>query len=114
MLLFIIADIMNSSLFDGTLFGNTIAITPWKLVGYLGVSLFGTRWIVQLVASKKNKKVTMPRMFWVMSLMGSICLLTYFIFGKNDSVGIFSNLFPSIVAIYNLTLDIKAERSKKA
>jgi len=105
--LFLIADLMNSPLFDGTLFGNTILITPWKLVGYIGVSLFGTRWIVQLIASKRNKKVTMPRMFWIMSLMGSICLLSYFIFGKNDSVGILSNLFPSAVALYNLTLDIK-------
>ena len=42
-----------------------------------------------------------------MSLMGSFCLLTYFIFGKNDSVGILSNIFPSLVALYNLILDIK-------
>jgi lipid-A-disaccharide synthase-like uncharacterized protein len=42
-----------------------------------------------------------------MSMSGSIFLLLYFIFGKNDSVGILSNLFPFAVAFYNLTLDYK-------
>jgi lipid-A-disaccharide synthase-like uncharacterized protein len=34
-------------------------------------------------------------------------LLSYFVFGKNDSVGILSNLFPLFVALYNLYLDLK-------
>jgi lipid-A-disaccharide synthase-like uncharacterized protein len=42
-----------------------------------------------------------------MSVTGSLLLLCYFIFGKNDSVGILSNLFPAGVAIYNLVLDIR-------
>jgi len=45
-----------------------------------------------------------------MSVLGSISLLSYFIFGKNDSVGILSNLFPSFVACYNLYLDLKSAR----
>jgi lipid-A-disaccharide synthase-like uncharacterized protein len=40
-----------------------------------------------------------------MSALGSILLLSYFIFGKNDSVGILSNLFPLFVARYNLYLE---------
>jgi lipid-A-disaccharide synthase-like uncharacterized protein len=35
-------------------------------------------------------------------------LLAYFIFGKNDSVGILSHLFPLLIALYNLRLDIAA------
>jgi lipid-A-disaccharide synthase-like uncharacterized protein len=42
-----------------------------------------------------------------MSALGSVLLLAYFIFGKNDSVGILSNLFPLFVALYNLYLDFK-------
>ena len=97
---------MNSELFS---IGSWI-ITPWKLVGYTGVILFGGRWFVQLVASGMKKKPTFPRLFWYMSLSGSACLLTYFTFGKNDSVGIFSNLFPVCVAAYNLFLDITHKR----
>ena len=81
-------------------------VTPWKLIGYTGVMLFGGRWLVQLVASGLKKKPTFPRIFWYMSLTGSLMLLAYFTFGKNDSVGIFSNLFPACVAAYNLFLDI--------
>ena len=33
--------------------------------------------------------------------------LSYFVWGKNDSVGILGNLFPSFVATYNLWLDVR-------
>lgn len=92
----------------GVVFG--VVLTPWKLVGYVGVLLFAGRWVVQLAATRKEGKPTMPRAFWIMSVVGSGLLLSYFIFGKNDSVGVLSNLFPTGVAIYNLVLDIRAGR----
>jgi lipid-A-disaccharide synthase-like uncharacterized protein len=36
------------------------------------------------------------------------------VFGKNDSVGILSNLFPLFVALYNLYLDIKNREGSQA
>jgi lipid-A-disaccharide synthase-like uncharacterized protein len=86
-----------------TCFG--VVITPWKLIGYLGVALFAGRWFVQLIASRKSGHPVVPALFWYMSITGSLLLLSYFIFGKNDSVGILSNLFPFTVALYNLYLD---------
>lgn len=85
-----------------------IVVTPWKLVGYLGVTLFAGRWFVQMIASRATRQVVVPRMFWYMSISGSLLLLTYFTFGRNDSVGILSNLFPLGVALYNLYLDVKS------
>lgn len=90
------------------LFG--LVITPWKIVGYLGVALFAGRWFVQLYASRAHGRPVLPRMFWYMSTLGSVLLLLYFVFGKNDSVGILSNLFPLFVALYNLRLDINSRR----
>lgn len=87
------------------LFG--ITVTPWKIIGYLGVTLFAGRWFVQLFASKASGKPVLPTMFWYMSSLGSVLLLSYFVFGKNDSVGVLSNLFPLFVALYNLYLDQK-------
>jgi lipid-A-disaccharide synthase-like uncharacterized protein len=87
-----------------------LVITPWKLVGYLGVTLFAGRWFVQLYASRTHGRPVLPRMFWYMSTSGSVMLLLYFIFGKNDSVGILSNLFPLFIALYNLRLDIRSSR----
>ena len=84
-----------------------VTVTPWKLIGYTGVFLFAGRWFVQLAASKASGKPVMPTLFWYMSAFGSVLLLAYFIFGKNDSVGVMSNLFPLFVALYNLYLDTK-------
>ena len=89
-----------------------VVVTPWKLIGYLGVALFAGRWFVQLVASRRAGRSVMPELFWYMSICGSVLLLAYFIFGKNDSVGILSNLLPFTVALYNLYLQrLEARRS---
>jgi lipid-A-disaccharide synthase-like uncharacterized protein len=90
-----------------------VTITPWKLVGYSGVFLFAGRWFVQLAASRMKGKVVMPTTFWYMSAAGSVLLLTYFIFGRTDSVGVLSNLFPLCVALYNLHLDRKNARAAR-
>ncbi|HZF14379.1 MAG TPA: lipid-A-disaccharide synthase N-terminal domain-containing protein [Steroidobacteraceae bacterium] len=87
-----------------------VVITPWKLIGYLGVALFAGRWFVQLYASRRERRPVVPRLFWYMSIVGSLMLLCYFVFGKNDSVGILSNAFPFAVAAYNLYLDIRSRR----
>jgi lipid-A-disaccharide synthase-like uncharacterized protein len=101
---------MDEVLLQLTLFGKPLVITGWKLIGYAGVAIFAGRWFVQLAASHMAKRSTVPRFFWYMSLTGSILLLSYFTFGKNDSVGFLSNLFPSFVAGYNLFLDIRHRR----
>jgi len=87
-----------------------VTITPWKLIGYVGVALFAGRWVVQVLATRRHGKPVIPRVFWIMSVSGSVLLLSYFIFGKNDSVGVLSNLFPTGVAVYNLLMDIRAKR----
>jgi len=86
-----------------------VVITPWKLIGYVGVLLFAGRWFVQLYASRVHRQVMVPRTFWYMSIAGSLLLLCYFTFGKNDSVGVLSNAFPLFVALYNLYLDFKSD-----
>ena len=87
--------------------------TTWKLVGYLGMVLFTSRWFVQMYYTRKHKRVVMPMAFWWLSVCGSVLLLTYFTFGKNDSVGILSNLFPVVVAVYNLVVHRNDLRSRR-
>ena len=55
---------------------------------------------------------TLPTVFWYMSIFGSLALLSYFTFGKNDSVGILSNLFPAFIASYNLYLDLRRRKQR--
>ena len=81
-----------------------LTLTGWKIIGFVGTFLFAGRWFVQMVASRAARSPKVPPLFWYMSLSGSALLLAYFIFGKNDSVGILSNAFPAFVALYNLRL----------
>jgi lipid-A-disaccharide synthase-like uncharacterized protein len=90
-----------------------VVLTPWKLVGYLGVALFTGRWLVQVLVSRRLGRPTLPRLFWYMSIAGSLLLLAYFTFGKNDSVGILANLFPAGIAAYNLYLDLRGRRQPR-
>lgn len=86
-------------------------LTPWKVVGYLGMAMFTSRWFVQVYATRKHKRVVMPLSFWVLSVFGSILLLAYFVVGKNDSVGILSNLFPVVVSAYNLVMHLRHHKN---
>ena len=85
-------------------------ITPWKAVGFLGMALFTSRWFVQVYATRKHKRVVMPLAIWILSVCGSVLLLAYFTVGKNDSVGILSNLFPVFVSVYNLMMHLRHHR----
>jgi lipid-A-disaccharide synthase-like uncharacterized protein len=83
-------------------------VTWWKLIGYTGALMFGLRWVVQFIASKRAGKPVIPRVFWYMSVVGSLMTLSYFSFSaKQDSVGVLQNLFPTFTALYSLYLDIK-------
>ena len=88
--------------------GFGIHITLWKLIGLTGALMFGGRWLVQFIASRRQGKPVIPRAFWYMSIVGSLMTLSYFIFSaKQDAVGVLQNLFPSFTAVYSLYLDIK-------
>jgi lipid-A-disaccharide synthase-like uncharacterized protein len=85
-----------------------VHVTLWKMIGYSGALLFSARWFVQLHASRRAGRPETPRMFWYMSVIGSVMSLSYFIFSpKSDSVGVVGNLFTSFIASYNLYLDIR-------
>jgi lipid-A-disaccharide synthase-like uncharacterized protein len=105
---------MNETLLqlDLPLSQETFVLTGWKIWGFCGAFMFTGRWFVQLFYSRRAKRPTFPLGYWYMSLFGSFMLLSYFIFGKNDSVGILSNLFPSFVATYNLVLELKHRKQK--
>ena len=97
----------NANCTDSANNGSNFAI----IVGYLGVALFAGRWLVHVYASRRRGRPTVPRVFWYMSVTGSLLLVVYFNFGKNDSVGILSNLFPVFIAGYNLYLDLRGQRA---
>ncbi len=83
-------------------------MTPWKVIGLTGALLFAARWLVQFMASRKQNKPVIPRLFWYMSIAGSLMTLSYFSFSaKRDSVGFLQNMLPAFTACYSLYLDVK-------
>ena len=88
--------------------GFGVHITAWKLIGLTGALMFGGRWLIQFVASRRAGKPVIPRAFWYMSIVGSLMTLSYFLFSaKQDAVGVLQNLFPAFTALYSLGLDIR-------
>jgi lipid-A-disaccharide synthase-like uncharacterized protein len=91
-----------------------LTVNGWKIIGWTGALMFTGRWIVQLIASKRHKRPTFPVIYWWMSVVGALMTLSYFIWGKNDSVGILQNLFPAFVASYNLYLELTHRRRQES
>ncbi len=90
---------MNGDLITGLQLANV-----WTVVGLIGALLFTSRWFVQFFHSRAAGKSSVPPLFWVMSSIGSLITLAYFIFGNFDLIGIISNLFPLFVSLYNIYL----------
>ena len=78
-----------------------LTVYPWKIVGWVGAAIFGSRFVLQWIASERAKKSVIPFGFWECSALGSILVLSYFIY-KRDSVGILQNLLPLPIYLRNL------------
>jgi lipid-A-disaccharide synthase-like uncharacterized protein len=55
----------------------------WLVVGFLGQSLFSGRFLLQWIATERQKKSVIPRSFWFLSLGGGAVLLLYSIHQKD-------------------------------
>ena len=71
---------------------------PWLILGFFAQALFTTRFLVQWIASEKQKQSVVPIYFWYISLAGGLLLLTYaihikdpvFILGQSAGVFIYT------------------------
>jgi lipid-A-disaccharide synthase-like uncharacterized protein len=88
-------------------FGFAVTVHPWKIVGWTGNLIFGTRFLLQWIATERAGRSVIPRSFWVVSSIGSLCLLSYFAFYQKDSVGILSVAFPLPIYLRNLYLQCR-------
>ena len=49
----------------------------WYAVGFLGQILFGSRFIVQWIASESVRRSVVPPIFWYLSIGGGLALFLY-------------------------------------
>jgi lipid-A-disaccharide synthase-like uncharacterized protein len=76
----------------------------WTVIGWLGNAVFFSRFVVQWYATEKRGQVTVPVLFWWLSLAGSLLLLSYAIFYDKHHVIVFAYAFNWIPYIRNLII----------
>lgn len=83
----------------------------WITIGFIGQGLFSARFLVQWLASERQKRSIIPEAFWYLSLTGGLTLLTYAIHRK-DPVFILGQSIGSFIYLRNLYF-IRRDRKKR-
>ncbi len=79
-------------------------IPLWLLIlGIVSQVVFTLRFVYQWIYSEKKKESTLPFGFWMLSLIGSLLILTYAIIRK-DPVLFIGHIFGATVYVRNLML----------
>jgi len=78
----------------------------WICLGFIGQLLFGSRFIVQWIASEKRHESIIPHAFWYLSIGGSVILLSYAVY-RGDPVFILGQCTGLFVYLRNLNLIYK-------
>jgi lipid-A-disaccharide synthase-like uncharacterized protein len=87
-------------------------LTLWALIGFFGQALFMMRFIVQWLASEREKKSVVPEVFWYFSLGGGLIVFAYAIH-KQDIVFIFGQGLGVFIYLRNIYFIRTHRRSKK-
>ena len=81
----------------------------WLGIGFLGQSLFFSRWLLQWFSSERREESHIPVSFWYLSLAGSVIVLAYAIH-KIDPVFIAGQSVGTVVYVRNLILLYRAKK----
>ncbi|MDT4330928.1 lipid-A-disaccharide synthase N-terminal domain-containing protein [Methylomonas sp. MED-D] len=84
--------------------------TLWLIVGFLGQGLFSARFLVQWLASERQKRSVIPTMFWYFSIFGGVTLLVYSIH-KQDPVFILGQGMGLLIYFRNLYFVLRHPRA---
>jgi len=82
----------------------------WATIALVGQAIFGGRFILQWIVSEYKKKSHVPKVFWYLSLLGSLILFSYSVHIKNP---IFILGFSLNILIYLRNLHLIHIRAKK-
>lgn len=81
----------------------------WIGVGFVGQSLFFSRWLIQWFVSERKAESQIPLSFWYMSFLGSVIVLSYAIH-QLDPVFIVGQGFGTLVYVRNIMLVHQAKK----
>ena len=80
-------------------------LTPqiWLVIGFIGQSIFASRFLIQWIVSERAAKSIIPNIFWWISILGSVILLSYALH-KEDPVFIVGQSCGFLIYSRNLYL----------
>ncbi|MCF6213135.1 MAG: lipid-A-disaccharide synthase N-terminal domain-containing protein [Flavobacteriaceae bacterium] len=107
-LLIITYSFNNNTMDVNRLFRNKDISMGLLIWGSTAQVIFTLRFIYQWLYSEKHKKSTLPAGFWVLSLIGSLMILSYAILRK-DPVLFIGQLFGFIIYLRNIILGHKSK-----
>lgn len=81
----------------------------WIAVGLLGQCAFFGRMMVQWLVSEKKRQSVVPTAFWWMSLIGGVCLFSYFVW-RVDFIGVLGQSTGVVIYARNIRLIHKQKR----
>ena len=94
----------NNNVIDVNNLFRNVAIPLWLLIlGIVSQVVFTFRFVYQWLYSEKKKEYSLPFGFWLLSLIGSLLILTYAIIRK-DPVLFIGHILGATVYIRNLIL----------
>ena len=82
---------------------------PWLIFGFIAQFIFFLRFILQWYLSEKSKKIVIPKLFWHLSILGSVLILIYSLHRK-DPVFIVAGILQIIIFSRSLFIHQKSER----
>jgi len=82
---------------------KTFTFDVWTLVGIAAQALFFSRFILQWYISEKKGYITVPIVFWVLSLLGALLLISYALV-RRDIVFIIAGILQVILYSRNFIL----------
>lgn len=82
----------------------------WLLVGFGGQALFMGRFVLQWLASERQRRSVIPVSFWYLSIVGALVLLAYAMH-RRDPVFVAGQGLGVAIYVRNLAL-IRAERGE--
>lgn len=82
----------------------------WVVFGLLAQAMFTARFLVQWIASERQRKSVVPPAFWYFSMIGGVMLLAYALY-RQDPVFILGQALGVVIYARNIWL-IHGERRR--
>jgi len=101
---FIVIYYFNNNRFDAALLFKNEDIPVWLLIlGIVSQVVFTFRFVYQWIYSERQNKSVLPLGFWLLSLIGSLLILTYAII-RRDPVLFLGHILGATIYVRNLML----------